>query len=193
MASVKRKDINLLEQIKTKASDKESKGISMTTLFVLIVVFIFACILVFYYIAKTNRDEAKEKYDKLLSQVEDEKFVADYELSESLLEKLVSQREVNSAVTATNDELEAFNQQMQRVPAELITAINSAKSSDVTYKGISLSGGAVNISAIGKSALDASALVTALKETDLFMSVTYTGFSGEDDSYSFNVLAVLKL
>lgn len=192
MASVKRKDINLLEQLKTKASDKENKGISMKALFILIVVFVLACIVVLYMIVKNNRDQAKEKYDNLLASVEDEKFNADYELSESLLTKLVSQREINAVLVDTNGELVAFNKEMQRVPSNLLNSINSAKSADITFNGISLSGGAVNISAVGKSALDASAFVTALKETDLFMSVTYAGFSGEDDFYNFSVLAVLK-
>lgn len=190
MANIKRKDINLLKQM--KQSDTKEFSFSLAGAFVICFLLVAVVLSAIYIVMLVERNNIKNDYDDLFQKYSNEELILNSQRSELLLKDISNRNEAFNSIKSIVDKMELVSADVKRLSKDLITDIQSAATGSIAISSISISSGIVSLSCEGISALDASRYVQALKETEMFVSCTYSGYAGNDGKYYFNISLVLS-
>lgn len=190
---LKPKDINFYERYQTIVEGKQKQTDPKLIILPLagVLVIIFAIWLIFFISTKVTENN-NEKIQTYLTENN-----SSYLESKDLYENTIKTNQKITNLKVIQDELASYPQ-MNAANIGLI--INAANSSGTTITAINYinTTGVMTISGItgkGNANLvkNASAFVKALKNTNLFRDVSYTGYSGDaDNGYTFSAACVFK-
>lgn len=187
MANRSGKDINLYKALrKSKVkSEKKSKG-TVWVLFPIVIILLLGGLSYYLYM---NNNELEMEIDKINEYVNNPDTSSKYKEVTDIQNKLKELNDKNKVIVKFRENYESY----PFFNSELFSKIESCVKGDIVIYNIAYNNGKLVMEVVATNIKAASTLTQDLRDTMLFDSVTYDGWSlGRDNIYTFNVTCILK-